>query len=217
MMVMKSHFTFTTAPMHLLSPQSILQQTKNNLDGFHVQAQKGIFTFSGFTKTIFYNSANNLPIFFTSTNLSTTPSPTNISPETLAFLTSEEPYNILSSLQHKLLQRHQSMGHMHMNRIQRLAKQGFFGPNNVKLANCDPPLCKACLHGKQHKRPLSSSTLHPIDASDLNPGDCISGNQLESTHPGMIPTFKGIPTKSTYHAGTLFVDHASRFLHFTPH
>lgn len=41
--------------------------------------------------------------------------------------------------------------------------------------------------------------------------------QLKSIHPGLIPTFKGSFTTSFYHAGTLFVDHASRLLHFTPH
>jgi hypothetical protein len=40
---------------------------------------------------------------------------------------------------------------------------------------------------------------------------------LESTQPGLIPTFKGSPTTSFFHAGTLLVDHASRLLHFTPH
>jgi len=109
------------------------------------------------------------------------------------------------------------MGHMNMARIQSLAKQGFFGSAHVKLSTCDPPLCKACLNREQHKRPLSPSTFHPIDASHLLPGDCVSGDQLESTHPGMVPAYKGIPTKATYHTGTLLVDHASRYLHFTLH
>jgi len=42
-------------------------------------------------------------------------------------------------------------------------------------------------------------------------------DQLESTHPGMVPTYKGIPSTSTFHEGTIFVNHASRFLHFTAH
>jgi hypothetical protein len=32
----------------------------------------------------------------------------------------------------------------------------------------------------------------------------------------MIPTYKGTPSTSTFHAGTIFVDPASCFLHFTP-
>jgi len=67
------------------------------------------------------------------------------------------------------------------------------------------------------KCPIQPSNLHPIDAFHLAPGDCISGDQLKSTHPGIIPTYKGSPSTSFYHAGSLLVDHASRFLHFTPH
>jgi hypothetical protein len=52
-----------------------------------------------------------------------------------------------------------------------------------------------------------------LDSSHLEPGDCISGDQLESTHPGL----RGSRTTSFYHVGTLFVDHASQILHFTPH
>jgi hypothetical protein len=57
----------------------------------------------------------------------------------------------------------------------------------------------------------------PLDVSHLQPGDCVSGDQVESSTPGLIPTYRGTPTKDRYHAGTLFVDHASHFLHFTPH
>jgi len=33
----------------------------------------------------------------------------------------------------------------------------------------------------------------------------------------MIPTYKGTPSTSTFHAGALIVDHASQFLYFTTH
>jgi len=46
---------------------------------------------------------------------------------------------------------------------------------------------------------------------------CVSGDQLESSMPGLVPTFQGSPATSSYRAGTLFVDHASRYLYFTPH
>jgi hypothetical protein len=59
--------------MCLLSPQSIAQQTQNADDGFHIQPNKSIPTFIGFKKTVFYNKANNLPIFFTATDLSSPP------------------------------------------------------------------------------------------------------------------------------------------------
>jgi hypothetical protein len=40
---------------------------------------------------------------------------------------------------------------------------------------------------------------------------------LESTTLGLIPTYQGSLTTEQYHTGTLFIDHASHFLLFTPH
>ena len=51
-----------------------------------------------------------------------------------------------------------------------------------------------------------------IDAEDLCPGDCTSCDQLECNTPGMIPTWKGMPTMKNYKAATIFVDHASCFI-----
>jgi hypothetical protein len=140
-----------TAPMCLLSPQSVLQQTKKPSDGFQIYADKGIFRFSGYQKTIYYNTTNNLPIFFTSTDLTKTAISHATSLTIAAFLGSVEHTDNLSSLQRKLLQKHQQMGHLNMTAIQDLARKGFFGESNKSLANCDQPLCKACLHGKLHK------------------------------------------------------------------
>jgi hypothetical protein len=194
------------APMCLLSPQSVCQQTKLPSDGFQIYADKGVFTFAGYQKTIHYNQTNNLPIFFTSTNLATPSIPSDISPDIAAFMSSLNHTDNLSSTQRQLLYKHQQLGHLNMTRIQELAHQGLLGTSNQSLANCDPPLCKACLHGKQHKRPVPLASQHPIDASDLCPGDCVSIDQLESTHPGKIPVYKGTPIKSAYHAGTLLTE-----------
>ncbi len=48
-----------------------------------------------------------------------------------------------------------------MARIQALAKEGFFGTDNHDIATCEIPLCKACIHGKQHRQPVSSTTTGP--------------------------------------------------------
>jgi hypothetical protein len=80
------------------------------------------------------------------------------------------------------------------------------------------PLCRACIHGKQHHRPTTTTiATGTIDISHLTPGDCVSGDQLESTSPGLVPTYRGTPTTMKYHAGTLLIDHASCFLYFMPH
>jgi hypothetical protein len=209
------------APMCLLSPQHMAQQTPSNTDGFISKGSFGLLTFGGFHCTIYYNSSNNLPILFLTSNLSNSPSTTIVPPTdttTAALLSSIDSSDTsnLTSNQQRLLHLHCKLGHLHMTKVQQLAKSGIFGLSFIPLSTCDPPLCIACLHGKQHRSSSSSST-GVLDALHLSPRDCVSGDQLESTTPGLIPTFRGSPTTEKYHAGTLFVNHASRFLHFTPH
>jgi hypothetical protein len=105
-----------------------------------------------------------------------------------------------------------------MGKVQELASSRVFGRQSISLSSCEPLLCKACLHGKQHRTPVTPSTSPGmLDALHLTLDNCISGDQLESTTSGFIPTYCGSSTTVKYHAGTLFVDHASWFLHFMPH
>jgi hypothetical protein len=120
------------APMCLLSPQSVAQQTTHTNDGFHVKSQHGIFTFAGFQKTIYYNSDNNLSIFFTSTDLHTIPSSfSDTSSHTEALLSSTILDDNLSPLQCQLLHKQLQLGHLFMTRKQDLAKQDVFGDHNI--------------------------------------------------------------------------------------
>jgi hypothetical protein len=109
------------------------------------------------------------------------------------------------------------MGNLHMAKVQRLAKDGFFGPSYKSKASCDPPLCEACIHRKQHKTPFSPEFFKFIDNLHLQPGDCVSCDQMESTQPGLIPTFRGSPTTAFYNGGTILVDYANRLIFFSPH
>jgi hypothetical protein len=209
-----------TAPMCLLSLQSVAQQTTNSNDGFLARCSHGKLIFSVHTKTIHYNSQTNLPIFFTASDLSY-PAP-NIqylaSSSPSSYIASDITTNITNNLipiQLKLLLKHQQLGHLQMSTVQKMANEGLFGAAYKSIANCDIPLCKACIHAKQHKRPSLKATLQPLDTQHLAPGDCVSGDQIESTQPGLIPAFEGFPSTSFYHAGTLLVDHASHFLHFS--
>jgi hypothetical protein len=210
-------------PINLLSPQQLVQQTGSTKDGFLVQASSGILRLASHKRTIYYNPTNNLPIFITASSIpSKLPAPSfaKSNSTTIAMLSSEnlDTNTPLTSTQHRLLLKHQQLGHLHMSRVQDLAHSGLFGPSFTSIGHCDPPLCKACLHGKQHKRAVTPNTATgSIDALHLNPGDCVSGDQIESSTPGLVPTFQGSPTTAVYQAGTLFVDHASRYLHFTPH
>jgi hypothetical protein len=196
-----------------------MQQTNNNNNHFIINHDHGLLTFEGHTKTIYYNKNNNLPIFFTASKIPNENSSTDLLLSTSALLASEDhsTSDNLTTSQRKLLHRHCQLGHLHMARVQALAKEGLFGSSNKDIANCEPPLCRACVHGKQHRRPINLALAGSLDSSHLQPGDCISCDQLESTSPGLIATFKGSPSTSSYHAGTLFVDHASRYLFFKPH
>jgi hypothetical protein len=53
-------------------------------------------------------------------------------------------------------------------------------------------LCKACIHGKQHRQAVTTNSAAGIlDISHLKPGDCASGDQVESTTPALIPMYHG--------------------------
>jgi hypothetical protein len=67
-----------------------------------------------------------------------------------------------------------------MAKIQQLAKDGTFGAQFKSIANCDPLLCKACLHDKHHKKPIISATIQTSDISHLEPGGYISGDPTPS-------------------------------------
>lgn len=208
------------APMRLLSPQTIAQQTCKLNDGFQAFGTYGSLHFVGRTKTIHYNNKNNLPIFFTASNLSNLPQPTTLLATHLSAYNSVDDIfstDTLTAIQRKLLLKHQQLGHLSMTKIQQLAKAGHLGASCQNLSTCDPPMCKACVQGKQHKRPIINTDLQPLDSSHRQPGDCVSCDQLKSTQPGLIPVFKGSPSTSFYHASTLFVDHASHLLHFIPY
>jgi hypothetical protein len=124
-----------SAPMGLLCPQQIAQQTGLPLDGFISSAKCGILTFHGFKRTIQYESRTRLPIFHTlaasHTALITTVSDGQVrSPESVA-----QPAS-LSTAQKLLLRWHYRLSHLHFTKIQELARQGCL-PR--KLATCDPP------------------------------------------------------------------------------
>lgn len=47
--------------------------------------------------------------------------------------------------------------------LQDLTHAGIFGPSFISLGHCQPPLCKACLHGsKKHKHVLTPSHQIPL-------------------------------------------------------
>jgi hypothetical protein len=104
---------------------------------------------------------------------------------------------------------------MNFGIIQDLAQSGCLPK---ALAACDPPICKSCQVGKAHRCPVAyAGKAQPIDSNHLSPGDCVSVDPLESSEPGYVDVFSGKPTTATYHAASLYTDHASRFMFLKCH
>jgi hypothetical protein len=82
-----------------------------------------------------------------------------------------------------------------------------------KLAKCQIPACTSCLYGKATRRPWRTKPKLGQQGGKLRtamePGQCISVDQLESTTPGLIAQIKGWLTKKRYRVATIFFDHFS--------
>jgi len=123
-------------------------------------------------------------------------------------------YN-LSKSQQLLLKWHNRLSHMDFGKLQDLARQRRL---QKAIANCNHPICRSCQLGKAHRRPVASVTkAHPMESDDLQPGDCVSVDQIESSTPGYIDTYSGKPPSTRYHAASLYVDHASCFMYLKRH
>jgi hypothetical protein len=192
-----------TAPMGLLCPQQIAQQTRQLGDGFNALSSHGILTFEGYKKTVPYDEKSRLPIMCTLDGVKSFQAVTNTDNTTL------------SKNQKLLLKWHHRLSHMHFGHLQDLAWQGRLPK---AIAGCEPPLCKSCQFGKAHRRPVAPpGKAQPIDANDLHPGDCVSVDQIESSEPGFVDIHIGKPTTARYHAASLYTDHASRFMFLKCH
>jgi hypothetical protein len=195
-----------SAPMGLLCPQQIAQQTQNPGDGFLASGTHGVLTFAGYKRTIKYDSRSRLPILHTiegaSAYIASLPN------------TTAETAN-LSTNQKLLLKWHNRLAHTSFSHIQELARQGRLPK---AIASCNHPVCSSCQYGKAHRRPSASVTkAQPIDSGDLQPGDCVSVDQIESSAPGLVDNYSGKPTTARYHAASLYTDHASRFMFLKCH
>lgn len=73
---------------------------------------------------------------FTSSNISKTPllvTTENLSPGVTSYLASEiiKTTSPLTPIQQKLLLKHQQLGHLHVAKVQQLAKEGYLGPSSI--------------------------------------------------------------------------------------
>jgi GAG-pre-integrase domain len=115
-----------------------------------------------------------------------------------------------SSTSSELLTWHRRYGHLSMKLLQQMAAQGRL-PR--RLANCQVPICQSCLFGKMSRTAWlqKGETIQSVAHGVVRSGQCVSVDQLESLHPGIIAQLKGIPTRDRYCVATIFVDHHSDF------
>ena len=133
--------------------------------------------------------------------------------------------------QQELLLWHSRLGHINMDWVQTLLDKtksnhlkGIIQPSNNKCSHCQKPKCEACQYGKQKHRnpPLNTTKSRPelegaISRDAAIPGHRVSCDILMSSTRGCLPhTFSKEQPDFQYTCGSLFVDHASRFVHIAP-
>ena len=188
--------------MVLLCSQQLAQQTQLSGDGFNALPKHGIFTFAGHKRTIPYDTTSRLPMLYSIDGIQCY----------LTHIQNSEQLKTqenLSRQQKLLLNWHYRLSHLHFAKIQDLAQHGIL-PKHI--SSCPHPICRSCQLGKAHLRssPNINDVRH-IDHDDLQPGDKVSVDQIESSTPGLVAISRGKPTNATYHAASVYVDHASRY------
>ena len=113
--------------------------------------------------------------------------------------------------QEEWLRNHYNLKHLPISYMRKLAE------NNVipkKLAKVKPPICVACLNGKQHRRPWKGRGKNDKSLRRAHhnfPGAQTSTDQMVSPYGGLIPQMRGRLMKAKYFAATVFVDHYSDY------
>ena len=145
-----------------------------------------------------------------------------------------DPKNVnLSRTQKNLLLDHSRLGHVRMNLVQSLyecsddVSPTFLGnappckpclhAKDKGQISCPLPLCQTCQVAKARRRTANVKRSTPnrettpvLRVDDLQPGDCISVDQYESSVRGRLPYTRGRERRSNrFCGGTLFYDHAS--------
>lgn len=134
----------------------------------------------------------------------------NNRPDLPAIIEDEEDTAFQEKPAAEFLRWHHKLNHMSGAKMQSMAKRGLLP---TKLAKCQIPACTSCLYGKATRRPWRTKPKLGHQGGKLRtamePGQCISVDQLESTTPGLIAQIKGWLTKKRYRVATIFVDHFS--------
>lgn len=134
----------------------------------------------------------------------------------------------INASQKELLLWHWKLGHAGFGWIQKLAarqcnpKEGQEEPilstKQPTVSSCQAPLCTACQMAKQNRRGTGVSVKPDkemaIRKGNIQPGEMVSIDQYISSIPGRLPNTRGKESKKEkFIGGTLFVDHASGYIH----
>ena len=154
-----------------------------------------------------------------------------------AFLLEEDNLN-LNAAQMELLMWHFRLGHVGMERLQKLMRPSLEvgdspPPSSDSLARpvvistrqtsthkCKVPKCKACVLAKMTRRTTNGTTtradpahLMSLSRGHCDPGDCVSTDQFVVTNKGRtLRSFGKEKKKNKIAGGTIFKDHASGFI-----
>ena len=77
-----------------------------------------------------------------------------------------------------------------------------------------PSICASCHFGRSHKRPwrIKGKHTNPIRSKDdVNPGYCVSTDQIMSAQPVLVPQTSGYLTSDLVWVINLFVDHTTDY------
>ena len=113
---------------------------------------------------------------------------------------------------------HERLRHLPFTVMFRLVKMGFLPTKFRNLANKAIP-CVSCLLGQAHRKPWrfkKTNDGHVSSLQDKNiskPGDTIGVDQLISAQTDLFPQEKGITTRASIGAATLFIDYITGYVH----
>ena len=237
-----SAYYVPSATVRLFSPQVYFQEN-NNRGVCRILARKVLMNIpdcpDGTLLEFPINAYNNLPLMLTQPTNTKLIGVTEHDVTTLGNATlmagllsvADQTNQNLSQPQKEFLLWHQRLGHSNLQWNQTLMRTpenvtaGQGGPYIVtrhptcSRVKTDRLVCTACALSKQRRRNPNhrtqvQQTEEGIIRNDLEVGQRVSIDQYMSALPGRLPNTKGKePKKDKYVGGTIFVDHASQFIH----
>jgi hypothetical protein len=225
-------FYVPEASIRLFSPQSYFQEV--NGGSLLVDKDKAILSTRDGDLVFPHNCCMNLPLMLPASHKQSKTvgvfrediQELLVSTASMMSVADETNQNITAT-QKELLLWHWKLGHCNFQWVQALAAKPRTQDAKplllVKLPGVSstvPPKCTACQLAKQSRRGAKSSTEFKLEdrdmilkSNDLQPGDCVSIDQYQSTVKGRLPHTRGKEKPDEkFNGGTLFVDHASGFI-----